>query len=502
MMSNYLRYRLYEIVPGAIIWGILVALTVLSFVKPLWVVYFIIAFGIYWVFRVLYFSFFLVLGWWRFKTATRVDWSEKLNVHPQAKDIVHLVVLPLYDEDYEVLESTLRNLVAGTFPAQRMIVVVAGEESKRKHFEPIAARVEKKFAHYFKKMIITLHPAGCVDEIPGKGSNINYAGRQAQRYIDTLGVPYEHVVVSAFDVDTIVHEQYFAYLTHEYVTHPDPTHTSFQPVALFNNNMWESQSFIRIMAFGTTFWLLFALTRPDMLVTFSSHSMSFKALVDVGFWQKDIVSEDSRIFWQCFVHYRGNYQTHPLYIPVSMDTVRDDSSWKSLKNIYRQQRRWAWGTENIPYILWHYHRMKKEGKAIAWAKRTRYLFHQMEGKISWGTTALILLLFGRLPLWVAGQDIKETVLFQNTPHILEWTMGFAMVGILISMTLSLTLLPRAQSDIKLQHKAVMILQWILLPVSLLVVSAVPAIEAQTRLMLGRYLGFDVSQKKRKQKMYE
>ena len=175
MISDYLRYRLYEIVPGAIIWGILVALTVLSFVKPLWVVYFIIAFGIYWVFRFLFFSFFLVLGSWRFKTATRVDWSEKLNVHPQAKDIVHLVVLPLYDEDYEVLESTLRNLVAGTFPAQRMIVVVAGEESKRKHFEPIAARVEKKFAHYFKKMIITLHPAGCVDEIPGKGSNINYS---------------------------------------------------------------------------------------------------------------------------------------------------------------------------------------------------------------------------------------------------------------------------------------------------------------------------------------
>jgi len=42
----------------------------------------------------------------------------------------------------------------------------------------------------------------------------------------------------------------------------------------------------------------------------------------------------------------------------------------------------------------------------------------------------------------------------------------------------------------------MVLQWILLPISLVVVSAVPAIDAQSHLMFGRYLGFNVSQKKR------
>ena len=317
-----------------------------------------------------------------------------------------------------------------------------------------------------------------------------------KEYIDKKGWDYATTVATIFDIDTVCHAQYFAYLTYLYCTHPNPTRSSFQPIALYNNNMWESPAMLRIMAFGTTFWMMTSHARQDSLVTFSSHSMSFRAIVDAGYHEKRIVSEDSRIFYQCFLAYNGEYEVTPMYIPVSMDTVRDDSSWKSLKNIYRQQRRWAWGTENIPYILWHYHRMKKEGKAIAWAKRTRYLFHQMEGKISWGTTALILLLFGRLPLWVAGQDIKETVLFQNTPHILEWTMGFAMVGILISMTLSLTLLPRAPSGIKLQHKAVMILQWILLPFMLIVFGSIPAIDAQTRLMFGKYLGFNVTKKTR------
>jgi len=42
----------------------------------------------------------------------------------------------------------------------------------------------------------------------------------------------------------------------------------------------------------------------------------------------------------------------------------------------------------------------------------------------------------------------------------------------------------------------MLLQWALLPITLIFMSAIPAIDAVTHLMLGKYLGFNVSQKKR------
>jgi hypothetical protein len=43
----------------------------------------------------------------------------------------------------------------------------------------------------------------------------------------------------------------------------------------------------------------------------------------------------------------------------------------------------------------------------------------------------------------------------------------------------------------------MILQWVLLPFSLVIFSAIPCIDAVTHLMFGRYLGFNISVKKRK-----
>lgn len=492
-MTDYKRYRMYEMLPGALTWGVLLLGVIFSFVAPMWVVYFMIVFSVYWVSRVMYFSVFLIHGWLQYKRAAALKWSDRVKQIVGWENIYHIVFLPMYNEDEHVVRATLENLKKSDYPLEKMIVVLAGEGRKQEHFKAVSAAMQREFGDTFFKLWTTLHPDGLPGEIPGKGSNLNYSGRKIKERVDKLGIDYDRLIVSSFDVDTISHPQYFAYLAHEYLMHPDPTHTAFQPLALYNNNMWESPAVLRIMSFGTTFWLMFALGRPDTITTFSSHSFSFKALVDVGFWQKDIVSEDSRIFLQAFIHYGGRYRVHPLYIPVSMDTVRDDRWTVSIKNIYKQQRRWAWGVEHIPYLLWEFRKYKKN---IPWQIRWRQMWYQIEGKFSWATTALIILVFGRLPLWVAGEQVEKAALFQNTPHILEWLMGVAMVGIVVSMTLSLTLLPPPPKHVKNHTLLMMIAQWILLPVSLILVSAIPAIDAQTHLMRGKYLGFNVSQKKR------
>jgi len=488
------RRRLLEIIPGALVWTTFVFALVLSFVQPLWVIYFIIIFDLYWLLRVLYFIIFLVYSWRKYRAALKLDWFAQLQAqHSQWKDYYHIVFLPTYKEGQEIIEHTLEAILSSQYAADRFIIVLAGEERALAHFTEVSEPVRAKYADKFGQFLITVHPKDLPNEIASKGANINFAGHQVQKLIDKLGISYDHCIVSAFDIDTVVHPQYFACLTKVYIEHPDPTHTSFQPVVLYNNNIWESPAPMRLAAFGTTFWLMTELARPDRLFTFSSHSMSFKALVDVGFWQKDVVSEDSRIFLQCFMHYNGHYSVAPLYIPVSMDTVMSETTWKSLKNLYMQQRRWAWGVEHFPYMVETF----ATKPLIPLTKKIKYLWLQMEGMYAWATTPILIFILGRLPMAVTSPAEKTAVIVQNAPFVLEQLMSLAMSGILVTATFSFFLLPPPPHARRFRGALFMVLQWLLLPVTSIVFSAIPAIDAQTRLMLGKYLGFVVTEKVRK-----
>ena len=79
MLSNYYRYRFYEILPGLTIWLTIIVSVGLSFFRPLWMIYFILIFDVYWVLRVAYFSFYLFLSWRRFRKAIKINWFEKLT---------------------------------------------------------------------------------------------------------------------------------------------------------------------------------------------------------------------------------------------------------------------------------------------------------------------------------------------------------------------------------------------------------------------------------------
>ena len=100
-------------------------------------------------------------------------------------------------------------------------------------------------------------------------------------------------------------------------------------------------------------------------------------------------------------------------------------------------------------------------------------------------------------MWYAPESVRQSALFFNAPYMLEVLMMLAMMGLLLSAVLSLPLLPRRPESHPKHKYIIMVLQWVLLPISLVFVSAIPAIDAVTHLLFGRYLGFNISQKKRK-----
>lgn len=406
--------------------------------------------------------------------------------------INHLVFLPTYKEDVGIIRTTLKSLRDSNFPSERMMIVLAGEGRDEKNFRAHAELMQKEFKGIFKKIYVTVHPIGLPDEIPGKGSNLNWAGNRLAEWLerDFPELPDEDIVVSSFDIDTVAHPQYFAYLSHLYLTVENPTRASYQPVALFSNNIWKVPAPVRVAAFGTTFWLMGELVRPERLWTFSSHSMPWVMLKDVGFWQKDIVSEDSRIFLQAFLHYHGDYRVVPIHLPVSMDTVTGATYREAMSALYKQLRRWAWGVEHLPVMIDAF----KKDPTISRRKKLTLIFNHIEGMYTWATAPMLIFLLGWLPLSQVGDSTSALV--HSAPFTLQFLMQLAMIGVFASGIFALLLLPPRPETVKPSTWIVMIFQWALLPITFIVFGAIPAIDAQTRMMLGKYLGFNVTKKTR------
>ena len=342
--------RFWEIIPGALAWLTLLGLTFLSWRAPVAVVIFILLYDLYWLLKLIYLFFHLRLSFTKMKANLKIDWLARLKKdNPENwEKIRHLVILPAYRENYGIIKQAFLSLAESNYPKKKLFVVLATEEKGGDIDQESALRIKEEFGTTFGNFLITRHPAGLAGELAGKGSNQAWAAKEAlPKLIDPSNIPYDDILVSVFDIDTRTGPDYFGILSHKFLNSLHPYRSSFQPIPLFINNVREAPFFARLVGFSSSFWQLMQESRPEQLVSFSSHSMSLKALVEVGFWETDIVSEDSRIFFQCLSHYKGDWRAEPLLYPVYMDAVIGENFFVALKNLYKQQRRWAWGAENL-----------------------------------------------------------------------------------------------------------------------------------------------------------
>lgn len=485
-------YRFFEILPGGLSWLTFFLAILFSWLKPAWVAIFIIIFVIYWLIRNIYFSFHLRACYKKMKENEKTDWLEKLNQSDKSwQDIYHLIVLPMYKEPLEIIRESLSSFLNSDWPKERMIVVLSCEEGGNKEAAEI---IKDEFNDKFFRFLLTFHPEKLPEEIAGKGSNETWGAKKAKKMIiDSLKIPYENIIYSAFDVDTCVFPKYFSCLTYYYLTSEQPTRCSFQPVPLFINNIWQAPPISRIFAFSATFWEMMCQERPEKLITFSSHSMSFKALVDVDFRQVNVVSDDSRIFWQCFLRYDGDYEVIPIFYPISMDANVAPTFLRTVKNVYLQQRRWAYGAGDIPYILFGFLKNKK----IPLSKKRFHAFWALEGHWSWATNSVLIFFLGWLPIVLGGEAFKQTMLSYRLPILTRDILTFAMLGLVASLYFSILLLPPKPPNFGRQKYLFFTIEWLLVPIILIFFYALPAIDAQTRLVFGRYLGFWPTPKMRK-----
>ncbi|MFZ2226332.1 MAG: glycosyltransferase family 2 protein [Candidatus Moraniibacteriota bacterium] len=545
--------RTLEIIPGTLTWATIIGMFVLSYFLPVYVAFFIIIFDIYWIMRTIFIAYYSVEGyqklkagksinWWErcqnisnpgkyrvmieerivkmqasLKAVGELRWSErrvlKKEIKAQKKylqevekieeiasdvldwrEIVHVVMLPTAGEPADVIEPAMQAVADSNFPNEQIIILLATEE--RENAEHRTKKVEylrQKFAGVFRDFIVTVHKVRD-DEMKAKGSNATFAARELAIYLEAKKIDFKRVIFSNFDCDSVAHKEYFAALTYEYIIDPKRLQRSYQPLPMYHNNLWDTNAFVRVIVTGSSFWHIFQSTRPEGMVTFSSHSEPFDTLYRVDFWPKNMISEDSIIYWKCFTYYNGDYKVKPIYLPISLDAVLAESYWKTIVNQYKQKRRWAYGIENFPIIM----RAIGPNKKISFRQKFKTAFEMLEGHHSWATSSLILAVLGWLPLILGGDAFNESVLAHNLPFYTRYLMMLAMMGLAVSMSLSFILLPPRPEKYSRWRNIYMLLQWALVPVIAPFLGSMPAIDSQTRILLGKYFGeFWVTEKMRK-----
>lgn len=532
------RERFFAMLPGTISGSILIGMTVLSFAHPITAAMFIVAINFYWLFRMLYMTVFLSIAYMVLAVEKETDWISRCHLLEQGKaglenfrrelpglrhhaslrrrinlrnqerelrqvaeqgihvpafdSIYHVVIIAATKEGKGVIEPGIQGMLVSQFPSSRIVPVIAVEGRSGPQQEHMARGLKDFYQKNFFDFLVAVHPDHISGEARVKGANVSYAARQAARLFEEKKIPFENVIVSCFDADTIPSARYFAALTYHFMRHPRRTRASFQPIPVYHNNILQAPAFVRILETGSSFFQLIEATNPEKLVTFSSHSMSFKALVEIGYWPVDMISDDSAIFWKALIHYGGDYRVVPMYVTLSMDAVMAENFWKTVKTVYVQKMRWAWGVENFPIVM----RAFLTEKGIPWINKIRYTIKLLEMHVSWATLGFLVTVIGWLPAIFASQEFSNSVMFYNSSRISGLIFNLASSTFVVTIYLSQRLLPRHKARIPPLKRIVYALEWFLIPLVFTFLSSLPSLDAQTRLARGKMLHFLVTEKKR------
>ena len=123
-------------------------------------------------------------------------------------------------------------------------VVLATEERAGPEGRERARIIEQEYKDKFDTFLVTVHPDNITGELKGKGANQAWAAAELKRLvIDPRNLDYDLILLSVFDADTVVSSHYFYCLVYHFLTVASPYRSSFQPVPVYHNNLWQAPFF-------------------------------------------------------------------------------------------------------------------------------------------------------------------------------------------------------------------------------------------------------------------
>jgi len=482
--------RFLEIIPGFISWNLILFPYWGIILIPNAVAYFILAYNIYWFYQSLQIAIVSLISHTRIQAAMRYDWLKDLKSFPDYQKVKHFVIIPTYKEPLHILERTIGSLEKQTLPRKQILVVVAMEEKEdRKEREKKIKALKKRFKNIFGGLYFTHHKLTSGEAV-GKSSNERYAAIWAkENVIKKENLDMKYLTVTSCDADHKYHPNHFACLTYKFLDNPKRYNYFWQPAILFYNNIWDLPAITRVPNTLGSIWNLSQLPRKDRLINQQNYSLSFKLLDETDYWDPDKIPEDWGIFFKAFFKKNGRVEVEPIYLPIYVDAALAKGFWATIKNQYNQYKRWAWGVSDLPWIIKNYF---SSTKIPFWDKTTRVI-HALWAHLLWPVNWFAITIGLTLPT-ILNPAFGRTTLGYMVPKISSAILTTALLFLGITLILDSKYKPKKPKDYPLIKTILTPLEFVLMPIAGFFLSALPGIDAHTRLMLGKYLEYKVTEK--------
>ena len=482
--------RALEILPGFFSWNVILFPYWGIFIIPNVVAYFVLLFNIYWFYQSFLIAITSIISHVRIQASIAYDWLGDLKHFPDWQKVHHVIIIPTYKEPIYILERTISSLIAQTMPTKQMSVILAMEANEdKKDRDEKFNDLKTKYSKYFKNLIQTVHTLRS-GEITGKASNERHAALYFKKnFIDTKKFDIDYLVATSCDADHFYHPNHFANLTFKFLDNPKRYRQFWQPAVMFYNNIWEIPAITRIPNTFSSIWNLSQLPRRDRLINAQNYSLSFKLLDEVGYWDADKIPEDWGIFFKAYYKIKGGLEVEPIYLPLHADAPQSTTFWKTIKNQYEQLKRWAWGVSDVSWIVKNY---IVDSEIPFWDKTTRVM-HVVWSHFMWPVNWFIITIGLTIPT-LLNPAFGRTTLGFMVPKVSSFILTMALSFLVVLIFIDNIYKPKRPKNVSVLRVMLSPLEFILMPIAGFFFSALPGLDAHTRLMLGKYIQYKVTEK--------
>lgn len=479
--------RALEILIPTSTWLLITLPLWLSIWHPAVTAYFIIIFDIYWFYKSALLGINAVKSYIILSAHTQIDWLKIAKKLKNFNRVYHVVIIPEFKEPLGVLRETFSYLSKQDFPTKKILIVLA-TESWDKTAKETFLTLKREFGNFFGNFIMTIHPE-ISGEVKGKSSNMAWAAKEIVAILEKKAMGLKFVTITSCDADSLLHPKYFSYLTHLFLTDKDRDFHFYQAVIMFYSNIYRVPLFSRVLNTIGSIFSLSKITQPGRYINFSTYSLSIQTVKNVGFWGTDIIPEDYHLFFKVYFKFGDKVKMLPIALPVLSRIPESTSYFKSLRAQYHQFQRWAWGVSDDPWVIRNYF---LDQKIPFWDKTIRLIF-LLEEHILWPVNWFIITIGSSIPPLI-NPVFERTVLGHNLPRISSFILTVCLIFLFIIILIDLKVKPKKPKDFPFYKTPILFLQWLSLPVASFFLSALPGLDAHTRLLLGKRLEYKLTEK--------